>query len=91
MKVAFGLILFWHCKVAFGGTSAAYFGSDAGSAEEYAAWLNRTSLYERHTFLAAPQNPNDGMAVHWTIKGEEIRLAVAARTTGWLGFGTLPV
>jgi hypothetical protein len=77
-------------------TATGYFGhndTNVTATNEYTAWLaNHTrsnSSYARHAFLASIDDPSDGMAVHWTIQGESIRLAVAARTTGWLGFGTL--
>jgi hypothetical protein len=88
MKIQLGLILFSLYKgCSSGDSSVAFFGADDGDADEYADWL-KNAVYERHTFLSSPHKPNDGMSVHWTIQGEEIRLAVAARATGWLGFGT---
>jgi hypothetical protein len=75
-----------------------YFGqndTNVTATTEYTVWLaNHTTSsnnsYARHAFLASLDDPSDGMAVHWTIQEGEsmIRLAVAARTTGWLGFGT---
>jgi hypothetical protein len=84
------------CWIAAAANPTGYFGhNDTNVATtEYTAWLaNHTmsnSSYARHAFLASLNDPSDGMAVHWTIiQGESmIRLAVAARTTGWLGFGT---
>jgi hypothetical protein len=89
MKIPLVLIPFFSLfNDTSGVASVPYFGNDA---EEYASWLaSNNTFYARHTFLSAPLNPQDGMAIHWTIQGEEIQLAVAARATGWLGFGTRP-
>jgi hypothetical protein len=70
-------------------SAATYFGNTNDADTEYTAWLATASAsYARNTFLPAVSNPTDGMAVHWTIQGETIQLAVVAKTTGWLGFGT---
>jgi hypothetical protein len=76
--------------VSVGATAAAtYFGTAANTTNEYTTWLEKSaSPYKRHVFLAALNDTTHGMAVHWTIQDGEIQLAVAAKTTGWLGFGT---
>lgn len=58
--------------------------------EEYTVWLNsKGSQYKQHTFLETSSDPTDGMAVHWTIEDDMIRMAVAAEAKGWMGFGTI--
>lgn len=54
--------------------------------EAYLEWLQKAS-YERTEFLPSPAGNSTGAALHWTIHGEKIFLAVAAKATGWLGFG----
>ena len=64
-----------------------YFGGiDNG---EYTSWLEtRGSHYSQSVFLdVGGEDESLGMAVHWSIVGHEIQLAVAARATGWVGFG----
>jgi hypothetical protein len=72
--------------------AAKYFGAEAinAASNEYTTWLekNASQPYKRHVFLPARNDTTHGMAVHWTIQDGEIQLAVAAKTTGWLGFGT---
>jgi hypothetical protein len=85
LLVAFSLF----CTNGASAASATYFGNTNNTDTEYTAWLaTATPPYARNTFLPALTDPTDGMAVHWTIQGETIQLAVAAKTTGWLGFGT---
>jgi hypothetical protein len=68
--------------------AAKYFGTAANATNEYTTWLEENaSPYERHVFLAPLNDTTHGMAVHWTIQDGEIQLAVAAKTTGWMGFG----
>jgi hypothetical protein len=38
-------------------------------------------------FLPSPAGPLTGAALHWNITNDSIYLAVAARATGWVGFG----
>jgi hypothetical protein len=71
--------------------AAKYFGSAVinATSNEYTTWLEKNAApYKRHVFLPALTDTTHGMAVHWTIQDGEIQLAVAAKTTGWLGFGT---
>jgi dopamine beta-monooxygenase len=62
-----------------------YFGgSDNGG---YTSWLQGVSnRYKKTAFVDATQD-GAGVALHWTISGDTINLAVAARATGWVGFG----
>ena len=61
---------------------------DATDNDAYLQWLqDATRDYERTLFLPSPAGPFDGAAIHWTIEGDSIYLAVAARATGWVGFG----
>lgn len=55
--------------------------------ETYVEWL-RDVNYTKSTFLSNPRDETKGAALHWTIDGEKIRLAVAAKAKGWSGFGT---
>lgn len=54
--------------------------------EAYLEWLQGVS-YERTEFLPSPAGNSTGAALHWTIQGDEIFLAVAAKASGWVGFG----
>jgi hypothetical protein len=54
--------------------------------EAYLEWFQRAS-YERTEFLPSPAGNSTGAALHWTIQENEILLAVAAKATGWVGFG----
>jgi dopamine beta-monooxygenase len=54
--------------------------------DTYVAWAE-TSSYTKTTFLNMAANGDEGVAVHWTIDDTHINLAVAARATGWVGFG----
>jgi hypothetical protein len=55
--------------------------------EAYLDWANSVSRYTSSVFLPSSGDPDLGAAVHWSIEGDSIFLAVAARATGWLGFG----
>jgi hypothetical protein len=69
--------------------AAKYFGTANATSNEYTTWLEKNAApYKRHVFLPALTDTTHGMAVHWTIQDGEIQLAVAAKATGWLGFGT---
>jgi dopamine beta-monooxygenase len=61
-----------------------YFGGS--DTEAYTAWLQGAS-YGKTAFIESTQAPGAGVALHWTIEDETIKLAVAARATGWVGFG----
>jgi hypothetical protein len=43
--------------------------------------------YTNSIFLPSNSDPSLGAAVHWSIQGDSVFLAVAARATGWVGFG----
>jgi hypothetical protein len=63
-----------------------YFGGSDHS--EFVAWLQRRTIpYQRSAFIPSPHSPSLGIAVYWTIQGERINIAVAAKATGWVGFG----
>jgi hypothetical protein len=64
---------------------ADYFGGSDNDA--YLDWSNGVSRYKGSMFLPSNADPDLGAAVHWSIEGDSIFLAVAARATGWLGFG----
>jgi dopamine beta-monooxygenase len=64
-------------------TSTYFGGTDI---EGYTAWLQGAS-YGKTAFIQSTQVDGAGVALHWTIEGETIKLAVAARATGWVGFG----
>jgi dopamine beta-monooxygenase len=53
---------------------------------EYTAWLLGAS-YGKTAFIESTQVDGAGVALHWNIEGDTIKLAVAARATGWVGFG----
>jgi hypothetical protein len=89
MKV-FAAAAFWWIAAAAAAVPTGYFGhndTNVTATNEYTVWLanhtrSNSSSYARHAYLASLDDPSDGMAVHWTIQGESIRLAVAARTSG---------
>jgi hypothetical protein len=62
-----------------------YFGGSDN--DVYLDWADGISRYTSSVFLPSNADPNLGAAVHWSIAGDSIFLAVAARATGWLGFG----
>lgn len=67
--------------------SPAFFGG--ANHAEYVEWIETSAgQYSRSSFLPSLDSASSGVALHWTIEGENIRLAVAARATGWVGFGT---
>ncbi|KAL3908590.1 MAG: hypothetical protein SGILL_008427 [Bacillariaceae sp.] len=58
--------------------------------ESYLEWVERMdNAYPNSVFLKGqdPDRPEDGAAVHWKIDEDYLYLAVAARATGWVGFG----
>jgi DOMON domain/Copper type II ascorbate-dependent monooxygenase, N-terminal domain/Copper type II ascorbate-dependent monooxygenase, C-terminal domain len=63
---------------------SSYFGGSGN--EGYTAWL-RGAWYSRTAFIESAQDERSGVALHWTIEGETIKLAVAAKAEGWVGFG----
>ena len=71
----------------------AYFGGI--DHDGYLDWYDEIGddKYGSSTFLAASDTSTlggeeiNGVAIHWKIIDSHIELAVAARATGWLGFG----
>lgn len=67
---------------------AEYFAADGNA--PYVSWLTSRgeSNFDHSAFLAGDVE-GEGVAVHWTIDDDAstIRLAIAARATGWVGFG----
>lgn len=55
--------------------------------EAYLQWLGNVDTYDRSVFLPSPAGNSTGSALHWKIQGDEIFLAMAAKATGWVGFG----
>lgn len=69
-----------------------YFPTDSNAA--YLSWLEQRGVgYGSSVFLSSRESEadsdNNGAAIHWQIDQDasKIRLAVAARATGWVGFG----
>jgi hypothetical protein len=63
-----------------------FFGGDMH--EDFLVWFNeRGNEYHAHAFLPSASNPSKGASIHWTVDDTHISLAVAARASGWLGFG----
>ena len=72
----------------------AYF-AGIGSAP-YRNWYDDNGIeakYSSRVYLQGsdPNHPENGAAVHWKVEGKYVYLAVAARATGWLGFGIAEV
>jgi hypothetical protein len=61
-----------------------YFGGAENDA--YLDWLSK-SAYDRLTWLGSSSDSTLGVAVHWTTDSTHIQLAVAAKASGWVGFG----
>lgn len=58
----------------------------------YHEWYNANGISARYpNFVympgSDPSAPEDGVAVHWDVDGDYVNIAVAARATGWVGFG----
>ena len=54
----------------------------------YTDWVAQIGANYDVSALLPPGDPTDvKLAVHWSIVGDKIHLAVAAEATGWLGFG----
>jgi dopamine beta-monooxygenase len=72
-----------------------YFGGDDN--EAYLEWYDEINASYQGSVYIPSANPKNGAAIHWAvvsvpedgtaIAGEYIQIAVAARATGWLGFG----
>jgi Copper type II ascorbate-dependent monooxygenase, N-terminal domain/DOMON domain len=63
---------------------SAYFGGSSN--EGYLAWLSKMQ-YDKSVFIGSNKDDAKGVALHWTIEGETIKLAVAAHASGWVAFG----
>jgi DOMON domain len=59
---------------------------DGRNDDVYREWL-RNVTFQRHTWLEASTNSENGVALHWNINKEHIHLGIACKATGWLGFG----
>jgi hypothetical protein len=62
------------------------------SPQGYHAWYNANGIsvkYSNYVYMPGsdPAAPHNGVAVHWNIDGDYVNIAVAARATGWVGFG----
>jgi hypothetical protein len=58
--------------------------------EAYFAWYESKDIATRYTgsvYMPSDATAENGAAVHWRIDEDYVYLAVAARATGWLGFG----
>jgi hypothetical protein len=65
-----------------------FFGESNNDA--YQSWLDvAASNYSNSLFFESTVDASQGVAVHWRLDrtAERIYLAVAARATGWVGFG----
>jgi hypothetical protein len=56
---------------------------------EYLDWLEENQIESRYknSVYMPSIDQGRGAAVHWSVDDEFIHLAVAARASGWLGFG----
>ena len=63
-----------------------YFGGTQN--QEYLDWVRSgiDSKYNSSVYLPSIDQAN-GAAVHWTVDGDWLHIAVAARCSGWIGFG----
>jgi hypothetical protein len=61
-----------------------YFGGSGN--EGYLSWLNKVQ-YDKSVFVVSNMDNAKGVALHWTIEGETIKLAVAAQASGWVAIG----
>jgi hypothetical protein len=65
---------------------------DGTDHEAYLNWYEEfavASKYPNQAYLQGsdPTKPEDGAAIHWKVDNDYVYLAVAARATGWIGFG----
>ena len=67
------------------GTSCGQEPFDGIDHKSYTDWLQSVS-YIRSIYLPGSSS-GEGAAVHWSLLGDEIHLAVAVRATGWAAFG----
>jgi DOMON domain len=52
----------------------------------YMNWVKNVT-YPANLFVASDSNETEGIAMHWDIQGDYLYLAVAARASGFVGFG----
>jgi hypothetical protein len=64
-----------------------YFGGTGNGA--YLSWLssNEIELKYNNSVYIPSSDLTSGAAIHWSVDDDHIYLAVAARATGWVGFG----
>ncbi|KAL9180016.1 hypothetical protein ACHAXT_007986 [Thalassiosira profunda] len=69
--------------------ASSYFSAlSSAEKEPFTAWLaDRSSSYDRNTFLPSAGDPEDGAVVFWRLADDTVHFAVAARAEGWVGFG----
>lgn len=65
---------------------------DGMDRQPYLDWYGRNDIhsqYPNQIYMpgADPDKPFNGVAVHWKVEDEYVYLAIAARATGWVGFG----
>ena len=63
-----------------------YFGGTQN--QEYLDWVGSgiDTKYNSSVYLPSIDQAN-GAAIHWTVDGDWLHIAVAARCSGWIGFG----
>lgn len=69
-------------------TPEQYFGGTADR-QPYLDWIAAKTVEERYnasTFLPGSE-AGQGAAIHWTIQGDELHMALAVRAMGWAAFG----
>ena len=93
MKIAcilsFGALVLLSFSTAFqlADDPPSYFGGvDNGP---YLSWLDENNIETRYnnSVYMPSIDQSSGAAVHWSVDDEYIYLAVAARASGWVGFG----
>jgi len=94
ISLFFSLLIFLLLAAAAGTDPTLFFSGDTTA---YLAWLDGSlSKYSKSYFLESSSSnndtlvePADGVGLFWTIDAETqtMALAVAARATGWVGFG----
>lgn len=62
------------------------------NADPYLSWYDDNDIGSKYTAMvylqgSDPTQPENGAAIHWKVDGEYVYLAVAARASGWVGFG----
>jgi len=56
------------------------------SSNGYSEW-KATATYENSVYLPTKSDPCNGMAFHWAIVSDKIKIAVAVKATGWSAIG----